>query len=1336
MYMNEINISQKQTSRPAYLAWSFVGLTALLFGVIAPGLRAAPLPSNSVNISSSWFDPSGDIAVNQDGNQSGAGVFSNGNPHGYIEGSCVPVVHTIKNNTDITGDVEFSVSYDTDNARHYFDDLEVIESSLGNAILSATNLDQITVTGTPLSEVSTIDFITASGGYVETDVSGPVISSGHNSEGTYLFTLYNVPAQETVFLQFCARLGKNSHDNGVMQLRTESPQNNGHETLPINRNDILPLPLLTIEKVVDGGDATANDWSFEVSPAIDGTSVFTIAEGETSLTIDNVIPDIYTVTEIDTEATPAGYTLTSVTGENCATKAGTTVAGSWPNSDTEGLSNAICTFTNTYTPPAPTGTLTLHKIVEGGDLDPEAVMLFIDGENLESQIASKNNGIHVLETGTYIVSEEQTEGYTASYSESCSEGEVVILENEEVDCTITNTKIVIVPPPPTPMACDGETNMLINGSFESPIITDSHKWDVVANGTEGLGWNVVWTTSEPSFGGSNRPETALLEVWRGLNDWVSFDGLQHSELDTDWGGPGLGVTNEPAAVAISQDIATTPGYTYTVSFAYAGRPQRNDADNTGKLLIDGFEITTVTGTTGTSGLVWTTFQATFVASNPITTITLSDAGPSNSFGLLVDNVSVICEPQLPQLTVTKVIENGEYGNLTIGEVELFLNDSPLTLYKGGMSSESYEPGTYTVSETENPYYTGVFSGDCDTNGEVSLDYNDVKTCTLTNTYTPMCPGSANLIVNGGFEEPIVTNGAKWDIVPNGTDGLGWNVDWFSTETTFGETIRPETAVLEVWNGLNSWLSFEGSQNGELDTDWGGPDAQIPGEEPASVIISQNIDTVPGVEYTLHFAYSARPNRPSTDNALVFTVNGVESSVIEADSVSTPNWLEYTFTFTATTWTSSVSFRDAGAANSYGMLIDDVWVSCDPQNGGGGETEEFGYLTVVKDIINDDGGSLTVEDVELFVGENRVTSGSEVTLAPGTYTVSETPAEGYTGSFSENCPGGVITVAANEHATCTITNDDNKDGGGGTNIMFRIQPLLECVDNLGEGLYRAHFGYDTDNFETFNVPVGIHNSITGGGLEGVDHGQPTNFIVPNVYPENPGRTEIYPNSLFTVDFDGSDMTWSLYSDDTHTANASYRSPLCMAPEETAELTVIKEIINNNGGNLTIEEVELFVDGNNVTPGSTVTLTPGEHTVSETLISRYVGTFSGDCDANGHVTLEAGDKKTCTLTNDDVRRGGGGGGSNGGGGTIPTYPNDPSEPTTNEPEGRVLGETDTAPEVNTTETPVINVETPVDPPAGRVLGAQDELPRTGIPGATVALLGLMSVGLAARMTRKTS
>ena len=303
-------------------------------------------------------------------------------------------------------------------------------------------------------------------------------------------------------------------------------------------------------------------------------------------------------------------------------------------------------------------------------------------------------------------------------------------------------------------------------------------------------------------------------------------------------------------------------------------------------------------------------------------------------------------------------------------------------------------------------------------------------------------------------------------------------------------------------------------------------------------------------------------------------------------------------------------------------------------------------------------------------------------------------------------------------------------------MFRIQPLLECVDNLGEGLYRAHFGYDTDNFETFNVPVGIHNSITGGGLEGVDHGQPTNFIVPNVYPENPGRTEIYPNSLFTVDFDGSDMTWSLYSDDTHTANASYRSPLCMAPEETAELTVIKEIINNNGGNLTIEEVELFVDGNNVTPGSTVTLTPGEHTVSETLISRYVGTFSGDCDANGHVTLEAGDKKTCTLTNDDVRRGGGGGGSNGGGGTIPTYPNDPSEPTTNEPEGRVLGETDTAPEVNTTETPVINVETPVDPPAGRVLGAQDELPRTGIPGATVALLGLMSVGLAARMTRKTS
>src|SRR4051794_6283681 len=50
------------------------------------------------------------------------------------------------------------------------------------------------------------------------------------------------------------------------------------------------------------------------------------------------------------------------------------------------------------------------------------------------------------------------------------------------------------------------------------------------------------------------------------------------------------------------------------------------------------------------------------------------------------------------------------------------------------------------------------------------------------------------------------------------------------------------------------------------------------------------------------------------------------------------------------------------------------------------------------------------------------------------------------------------------------------------------------------------------------------------------------------------------------------------------------------------------------------------------GTTYTLSGGTFTVSETGdIPGYTGTFSGDCDASGKVTLAGGDRKTCTLTN---------------------------------------------------------------------------------------------------------
>lgn len=67
--------------------------------------------------------------------------------------------------------------------------------------------------------------------------------------------------------------------------------------------------------------------------------------------------------------------------------------------------------------------------------------------------------------------------------------------------------------------------------------------------------------------------------------------------------------------------------------------------------------------------------------------------------------------------------------------------SPWTTY-------SINPGSYIVSEDSNIYYLRTFSGDCDSNGNITLLSGDNKTCTVINTYIPI-PSSPSSWWGGG-----------------------------------------------------------------------------------------------------------------------------------------------------------------------------------------------------------------------------------------------------------------------------------------------------------------------------------------------------------------------------------------------------------------------------------------------------------------------------------------------------------------------------------------------------------------------------------------------------------
>lgn len=200
------------------------------------------------------------------------------------------------------------------------------------------------------------------------------------------------------------------------------------------------------------------------------------------------------------------------------------------------------------------------------------------------------------------------------------------------------------------------------------------------------------------------------------------------------------------------------------------------------------------------------------------------------------------------------------------------------------------------------------------------------TLTLSDSFFAQAGGSTtNLLVNGDFETPIVVNGAQWDIFPEGTPGLGWNVRWeLGQPTTFGPgpTSQPLVANLELHRGVAGWLSQNGSQHAELDTDWDGPSGPLNGE-PALVNIYQDIPTIAGQKYLLSYYYSPRPGELSTNNTLKVRINGVEIDSHTDNGGGQTFWTLFSNLVTATGPTTRVEFAAGDTPDSLGVFLDNV-----------------------------------------------------------------------------------------------------------------------------------------------------------------------------------------------------------------------------------------------------------------------------------------------------------------------------------------------------------------------------------------------------------------------------
>jgi hypothetical protein len=264
------------------------------------------------------------------------------------------------------------------------------------------------------------------------------------------------------------------------------------------------------------------------------------------------------------------------------------------------------------------------------------------------------------------------------------------------------------------------------------------------------------------------------------------------------------------------------------------------------------------------------------------------------------------------------------------------------------------------------------------------------------------------------------------------------------------------------------------------------------------------------------------------------------------------------------------------------------------------------------VTNDNGGTAAATDFRLSAAGPTPLSGAggaESDVSAGLYDLSETSVAGYSaGSWScvigtQTLTGASVALALGQSATCTINNDD----------QTAHLTLVKTVTNDNGGTATA-----TD----FTLSAAGPTPRSGAG-----------FVSSNV---DAGTYILSETNLagYTA------SAWSCVGGTQTGASIALalgQSATCTITNDDAQpkLTVVKTVVNDNGGTKTVADFPLLVGLTSVTSGVTNGFNAGNYTVSETTQAGYTASvWGGDCAADGTVTLSVGDSKTCTITNDDV------------------------------------------------------------------------------------------------------
>ena len=486
------------------------------------------------------------------------------------------------------------------------------------------------------------------------------------------------------------------------------------------------------------------------------------------------------------------------------------------------------------------------------------------------------------------------------------------------------------------------------------------------------------------------------------------------------------------------------------------------------------------------------------------------------------------------LTVTKVVTNDNGGDATCDGFSFSVNGNTAVAFEGDCSNTfSVNAGNYTVTEPAVAGYTTSY----DNCTNVAIGLGGSATCTIYNDDDAPSLRLIKVVTNdnGG----TVTAG-DWTLSATGPTGFSGAGDVSSGPSfDIGTYDLSESGPADYT--ASDWVCVGVTQDDADSVTLGLGDSAVctitnDDDEPSLTLVKVVTNDNGGTNVAADWTLTA--TGPTGFSGAGTASNGASFDAGTYDlSESGPSGYD------ASDWECVGGTQDDANTVTVGLGED---VTCTITN-----DDAAPSLTLVKEVVNDDGGSLTAAEWMLtasgptgFAGAGPSVS-SGALFEAGTYNLSESGPSGYDAS-DWDCVGGTqddedtVTLALGESATCTITNDD--------------QPATLIVEKTVSGgdLDCEGFSFAVNDGVAASFDEDCSNELT------VDAGDYT-----VVEPSVDGYTTTYEN----------DLNEDLDCDDLSLGNGESATCTITNTRDTGELTIIKLLDPTDDPGL----FDLLVDG---------------------------------------------------------------------------------------------------------------------------------------------------------------